>query len=219
MEPEKQTSPPQSTWCPKSYLFFSLCQTVCGEINWWVHAGNRVAIETSHIRLVLEFVTREKSGERERARERQRGGCVEYSLERHQRWSHLQHNVNAMFYFSSPIYCVPHLRRSIHLKSPRPATGLEEASLDVPAQYIINIKVDTVKFFVMRLWKEEEKNWTINYSCYPSAEHPLPSMCPCVRQIITLGKWHVLGGLSDSEQTRGCWRDVYVLIRCSVTGP
>lgn len=52
-----------------------------------------VAIETSHIR--LEFVTR---GNKTRGR---RGGCVEGSLEGYQRWSHLQHNINAMFYFFS----------------------------------------------------------------------------------------------------------------------
>lgn len=101
----KQSSPPQSQPDAHSlfffiFLFFSLCQTACGEINWWVHAGNRVAIETSHIRLGLEFVTGEKT--EERARGRQRGGCVECSLERHRRWSHSQHNVNAGFYsFSS----------------------------------------------------------------------------------------------------------------------
>lgn len=60
--PAKRTPPPPSQPGSQSLfffvLFFSLCQTAYGEINWWVHAGNRVAIETSHIR--LEFVTRGK---------------------------------------------------------------------------------------------------------------------------------------------------------------
>lgn len=96
---EKQTPPPQSQpgGAQSLFLFFSLCQTAYGEINWWVH-GNRVAIETSHMR--LEFVTRGKN--------RRRGGCVECSLGGYQSWSHLQHNINAMFYFFSSITAKPH---------------------------------------------------------------------------------------------------------------
>lgn len=94
---------------------------------------------------------REKRG---RERERQRGGCVEYSPERHQRWSHLQHSVNAMFYIVSSL---PHPHCSIPLKSSHPAAGLdgiaEEGFLYFPAHYVINIKVDAI-IFVMRLWTE-----------------------------------------------------------------
>lgn len=87
---------------------------------------------------------RENRGERER----QRGGCVECSLERHPTWSHLQQNINDMFYFFSSI------RRpgcNIPLKSPHSAPGLagtpeRKGCLCVPVEYVINIKVDSVIF-------------------------------------------------------------------------
>lgn len=109
VELKKQTSPPQSQPDAQSFVFsfsffffFSLCQTAYGEINWWAHAGNRVAIETSHIRLGLEFVTGEKTGEQGR----QRGGSLE-------RWSHSLHNINAEFTCSASSLPYP-LKSSSH---------------------------------------------------------------------------------------------------------
>lgn len=129
---------------------------------------------------------RENRGERERERDRQRerGGCVEYSLERHQRWSHLQHNVNAMFYFFSSIRhpgcCNPPWKHHILLQ------GLAEIFLRkvfFTFQYSMSWILSYTHNFLLRYY---EQNWTINYTYYPSAEHPLLSVCLCVLQIITL---------------------------------
>lgn len=192
------------TPCFFIFLFFSLCQTACGEINWWVHAGNRVAIETSHIRLGLEFVTGEKT--EERARGRQRGGCAECSLERHRRWSHWQHNVNAGFYSFSSV--VRHRRCSIITSCCRPDRAgpghlrgrFSLCSTRVAHKYI---KRETHHSFY-------EQNQTIYYTYYPSVG--------CQGAVFR-------GGFQMSALETCFWWAVrlhvalYISMGCSVTGP